>query len=178
MTPTKGIERPECSEFANRKLTNSRTCHFYGRLNDPRPLAPYLCVMAGRSNEAQGWSEMLQARLRAKMDKLIDAFEQSEDPAEKAQIEKDARTCGVFARSAKAIETMVPEPKAKPPAEEAANDDEASMHDDIPDDPEELQAALAARFDRFAELLELKRREERPAELGADAGEARPAAPA
>ena len=121
---------------------------------------------------------MLQARLRAKMDKLIDAFEQSEDSAEKAQIEKDARTCGVFARSAKAIETMVLEPKAKPAAQGAANDDEASMHDDIPDDPEELQAALAARFDRFAELLELKRREEQLAESGGDAGEDRPAAPA
>lgn len=134
--------------------------------------------MAGRSDEAQGWSEMLQARLRAKMDKLIDAFEQSDDPAERAQIEKDARTCGVFARSAKAIETMVPEPKAKLAADGAANDDEASMHDDIPEDPEALSAALAARFDRFAELLELKRREEQPAEPDGDAGEDRPAAPA
>jgi hypothetical protein len=134
--------------------------------------------MAGRSNEAQGWSETLQTRLRAKMDKLLDAFEQSDDPAERAQIEKDARTCGVFARSAKAIEAMTPEPKAKPAADEAANDDEASMHDDIPEDPEEIQAALAARFDRFAELLELKRREEQPAEPGGDAGETRPAAPA
>jgi len=130
--------------------------------------------MAGRSDEAKGWSETLQNRLQAKMDKLIDAFETSTDAAEKAQIEKDARTCGVFARSAKAIETMVPEPPAEklkpaaPTSGEAANDDEASMHDGIPDDPEEIQAALAARFDRFAELLELKRR----AELadGGDAG--------
>lgn len=133
-------------------------CHFYGRLNDPHPLAPYLCVMAGRSDEALGWSETLQTRLRAKMTKLIDAFEHSTDPAEKAQIEKDARTCGVFARSARAIETMVPEPPKTRAADDAANDDEVLMHDDIPDDPEEIQAALVARFTRLAELLELKRR--------------------
>lgn len=101
---------------------------------------------------------MLQARLKGKMDTLIEAFLTTDDPAEKAQIEKDARTCGVFARSAKAIETMVPEPKIKPAAEEAANDDEASMHDGIPDDPEELQAALAERFARMADLIEQKRR--------------------
>lgn len=137
---------------------NSTTCHFYAGLNHPRPLAPYLCVMAGRSNEAQGWSETLQTRLKGKMDALINAFLTTDDPAEKAQIEKDARTCGVFARSAKAIETMVPEPKTKPAADEAANDDEASMHDGIPDDPEELQAALAERFTRMADLIERKRR--------------------
>ena len=140
--------------------------------------------MAGRSDEAQGWSETLQTRLRAKMDKLIDAFETCTDPAEKAQIEKDARTCGVFARSAKAIETMVPEPPAEktkptaPPADEAANDDEASMHDGIPDDPDEIQAALAARFDRFAELLELKRRAELADGGDEGAGQGGPAAPA
>jgi hypothetical protein len=134
--------------------------------------------MAGRSDEAQGWSETLQTRLRNKMDALIEAFLNTTDPAEKAQIEKDARTCGVFARSAKAVDTMVPEPKAKPAADEAANDDEASMHDGIPDDPEEIQAALAARFDRFAQLLELKRRAELADGGDADAGKGGPAAPA
>ncbi|WP_162247183.1 hypothetical protein [Caulobacter sp. Root342] len=113
------------------------------------------------------------------MDKLIDAFQKSTDPAERAQIEKDARTCGVFARSAKAIETMVPETSTKPAADEAANDDEALMHADIPDDPEELQAALVARFTRFAELLELKRlADEGDRDGGGGAGEGRPTAPA
>jgi uncharacterized protein (DUF2236 family) len=60
-----------------------------------------------------------------------------------------------------------------------ANDDEADMHADIPDDPEELQAALVARFTRFAELLELKRQADQ-GDGGGDggAGEGRPAAPA
>lgn len=135
--------------------------------------------MAGNSDEVRTWSETLQGRLTAKMDKLISAFEATDDPAKKAQIEKDARICGVFARSAKAVATMVPEPKAKPAAEEAADDDEASMHDGIPDDPEELQAALVARFTRFAELLELKRRDDEGAgggDLGS--GAPGPAAPA
>jgi hypothetical protein len=136
--------------------------------------------MAGRSEEVRDWSGTLQGHLRAKMDKLIDAFLNSTDPTEIAQIEKEARTCGVFARSAKAIETMVPErpTESQAAADEAANDDEASMHDDIPDDPEEIQAALAARFDRFAELLELKRRAELADGGDADAGKGGPAAPA
>lgn len=135
--------------------------------------------MVGNSDKVRTWSETLQGRLAAKMDKLIAAFEATDDPAEKAQIEKDARICGVFARSAKAVATMVPEPKAKPAADEAADDDEASMHDGIPDDPEELQAALVARFTRFAELLELKRRDDEGAgdsDLGP--GAPGPAAPA
>jgi hypothetical protein len=135
--------------------------------------------MAGNSDEVRAWSETLQGRLTAKMDQLIAAFIASDDPAEKAQIEKDARACGVFARSAKAVATMVPEPKAKPAAVEAADDDEASMHDGIPDDPEELQAALVARFTRFAELLERKERDDQG--VGASdgaSGEGGPAAPA
>lgn len=155
------------------------TCHFYAPANHPRPLAPYLCVMAGRSDEVRDWSATLQTRLQAKIDTLIAAFENSTDPAERAQIEKDARTCGVFARSAKAVATMVPEPKAKPAADEAADDDEASMHDGIPDDPEELQAALVARFTRFAELLERKERDDQRAGDGDGAsGKGGPAAPA
>jgi len=135
--------------------------------------------MAGNSDEVRTWSETLQGRLTAKMDQLIAAFIASDDPAEKAQIEKDARACGVFARSAKAVATMVPEPKAKPAADEAADDDEASMHDGIPDDPEELQAALVARFTRFAELLELKRRDDEGASDGdLGPGSPGPAAPA
>jgi len=179
-----GIDGAVSPALAKRKAARSTTCHFYGPLDRRSPLAPYLCVMAGRSDEAQGWSETLQTRLRAKMDKLIDAFETSTDIAEKAQIEKDARTCGVFARSAKAIETMVPDPAAEkirsaaPTSEEAANDDEASMHEGIPEDPEEIQAALAARFDRFAELLELKRRAELADGGDADAGAGGTAAPA
>ncbi|MCA0356002.1 MAG: hypothetical protein LCH78_03770 [Proteobacteria bacterium] len=135
--------------------------------------------MAGRSDEVRDWSATLQTRLQAKMDTLIAAFEISTDPAERAQIEKDARACGVFARSGKAVATMVPEPKAKPAADEAADDDEASMHDGIPDDPEELQAALVARFTRFAELLERKERDDQRAGDGDGAsGEGGPAAPA
>jgi hypothetical protein len=134
------------------------TCHFYSDLNDPRPLAPYLCVMPGFSEEPRDWSERLQTKLMGRMSALYARLEETKDPAEIAQIEKEARTCGVFARSIKAVATMVPELKAKPAADEADDEDEASMHADIPDDPEALQAALVARFTHFAELLELKRR--------------------
>jgi hypothetical protein len=126
--------------------------------------------MAGRRDEVRDWSETLQDRLMGRLSALWTRLEETKDPTEIAQVEKEARTCGVFARSAKAIATMVPEPNAKPAADEAANDDdEASMHADIPDDPEELQAALVARFARIADLVERKRRTDQ-ADGGGDGG--------
>jgi hypothetical protein len=135
--------------------------------------------MPGRSEEPRDWSERLQTKLMGRMTALYARLEETKDPAEIAQIEKEARTCGVFARSIKAVATMVPELKAKPAADEADDEDEASMHADIPDDPEELQAALVARFARVADLIERKRRADQ-ADGGGDggAGAAGSAAPA
>ena len=78
--------------------------------------------------------------------------------------DKKARAIGTHARTARAIAVMVPDerPQLKPqpkPAAPPAAEEEAPMHDEIPDDPAELQAALVAKIGGIAELIELKRRE-------------------
>ncbi|MFC4443143.1 hypothetical protein [Caulobacter henricii] len=75
---------------------------------------------------------------------------------------RKAETYGTHARTTRAIVVMVPEdkPEARRPAEPAP-EEEAPMHDDIPDDPAELQAALVAKIGGIADLIELKRREGR-----------------
>ena len=115
--------------------------------------------MAGRSDEAQGWSEMHQRTLKELMDVQIERLKGNPDLTVIAEVEKISKAYMTVARTVKAVETMVPEPKAKPVANAAADDDEAPMHDGIPDDPEELHAALAERFAHVADLIERKRRE-------------------
>ncbi|WP_454758920.1 hypothetical protein [Caulobacter segnis] len=154
-----GIEVAERSEFARSTPANSTTCHFYAGLNHPRPLAPYLCVMAERSNEERSWGETHQRTLKDLVNAQIERLKNTTDLAEIVEIEKITKAYGTVARTVKAVEAMVPEPKAKPVASAAADDDEAPMHDGIPDDPEELHAALAERFAHVADLIERKRRE-------------------
>ena len=115
--------------------------------------------MAGRSDEATGWGEMHQHTLKDLMDVQIARLKGTTDPAVVAEVEKISKAYMTVARTVKAVETMVPEPKAKPAARAAADDEEAPMHDGIPDDPEELHTALAERFAYVADLIETKRRE-------------------
>lgn len=115
--------------------------------------------MAERSNEATGWSEMHQRTLKDLVDAQIERLKHTTDLAVIAEVEKITKAYGTVARTVKAVDTMVPEPKAKPVASAATDDDEAPMHDGIPDDPEELHDALAERFARVADLIEQKRRE-------------------
>ena len=77
---------------------------------------------------------------------------------------RKAETYGTHARTARSIMVMIPEdkPVARKPAKpepEPAPEEEAPMHDDIPNDPAELQAALVAKISGVADLIELKRRE-------------------
>ncbi len=113
--------------------------------------------MAGRSEDATDWVEGIQAKLIKLMDAQIERLETTADLAEVLEVEKITKAYGTAARSAKAVATMAPAPKARAAAE-TADDDEAAMHDDIPDDPEELQAALAERFAHVADIIERKRR--------------------
>lgn len=113
--------------------------------------------MAGRSDEAQGWSETHQHTLKGLLDVQIERLKNTTDLAVVAEVEKITKGYTTVARAVKAVDTMVPEPKAKP-ATQAADDDEAPMHDGIPDDPEELHDALAERFAYVADLIEQKRR--------------------
>lgn len=136
--------------------------------------------MAGRSEEAQGWGETHQHTLKGLVDIQIERLKHTTDLAEVAEVEKITKAYMTVARTVKAVETMVPEPKAKPVASAATDDDEAPMHDGIPDDPEELHAALAERFAHVADLIERKRREalDGGGEAGAPAGVQRDDGPA
>jgi hypothetical protein len=136
--------------------------------------------MAGRSNEEQGWGETHQNTLKGLVDVQIKRLTHTTDLAVVAEVEKITKAYMTVARTVKAVETMVPEPKAKPVASAAADDDEAPMHDGIPDDPEELHAALAERFAHVADLIEHKRREamDGGGDPGAPAGAQRDAGPA
>ena len=74
---------------------------------------------------------------------------------------RKAETYGVHARTTRSIMVMVPE--AKPVARKLAkpaSEVEAPMHDDHPEDPEALDAALKSKITGVAELLERKRRDE------------------
>ncbi|NQE64561.1 hypothetical protein [Caulobacter sp. RHG1] len=115
--------------------------------------------MAGRSEEQTGWGETHQNTLKGLVDAQIARLKENTDLAVVAEVEKITKAYMTVARTVKAVDTMVPEPKAKPVARPAAEDEEAPMHDGIPDDPEELHAALAERFAHVAELIETKRRE-------------------
>lgn len=74
---------------------------------------------------------------------------------------RKAETYGTHARTTRSIMVMIPEDKpvarklAKPAPEE-----EAPMHDDHPEDPEALDAALKSKITGIADLLERKRRDE------------------
>jgi hypothetical protein len=110
--------------------------------------------MAEKSDEARRWGERLQSDLMASMDAEWNRAKDSDDVAVVALADKRARMFGTFARSAKAVVAMISE--AKQPAA-SGDEDEADMHGEIPDDPEELRTAVESKVARFAELLERKR---------------------
>lgn len=80
---------------------------------------------------------------------------------------RKAETYGVHARTTRSIMVMVPEDKpvarklAKPAPEE-----EAPMHDDHPEDPDALDAALKSKITGIAAMLERKRRDEDAGSVG------------
>lgn len=113
--------------------------------------------MAGRSEEQTGWGETHQRTLKDLVDAQIARLKETTDLAVVAEVEKISKAYMTVARTVKAVETMIPEPKAKPVASAATDDEEAPMHDGIPDDPEELSAALTERFALVADIIEQKR---------------------
>ena len=132
-------------------------CNFISVVDQTRSLAPYTSVMAEKSDEAQRWGERLQGDLMASMDAEWNRAKDSDDVAVVALADKRARMMGTFARSAKAVVAMISEPKQA--AATGGEEDEADMHGEIPDDPEELRAAVESKVAKLAELLERKRSE-------------------
>ena len=105
---------------------------------------------------------MHQDRLMTEMDAEWKITKEATEVAVVVLSKRKAETYGTHARTTRAIVVMVPEvkpvarPASSPPPEE-----EAPMHDDIPDDPVELRAAVESKIASVARFIELKRRDER-----------------
>ena len=75
-------------------------------------------------------------------------------PGDVAEVERQARTVGVIARSAKAIVVLTPvQGGARDPGLE---EDEMRNRDDSPENLERMRAELEARLDRLNAVLEAK----------------------
>jgi hypothetical protein len=114
--------------------------------------------MAGRSEEVLTWLQGLQARLMAAVSAEWEAVRATDDPARLAQAVKTVQAISVFGRTAKSVGTMVPAVKTRAAEPET---DEADMHDDHPEDPQALHAALESKLAGLAAFIEEKRSAER-----------------
>ena len=108
-----------------------------------------------RAGRAADWVAALQDRLMPLIDKSVDVLEGR--PLERddmAGAERQARTVGVIARSARAVQALIPTPRdaAGPEAEE----DEMKHRDDSPEHLDRLRSELEARLDRLNAVLEAK----------------------
>jgi hypothetical protein len=118
--------------------------------------------MAERSEKVRKWGETHQDRLMEAMDSEWAILKETKDGAVATLSHKKAQAMGTHARTTRAIVVMVPDEKpavksvAKRPPEE-----EAPMHDEIPDDPAELRAAVESKIAGVARFIERKRRDER-----------------
>lgn len=108
---------------------------------------------------------MHQDRLMKEMDSEWEITRAATEVPVAVLSKRKAETYGVHARTTRSIMVMIPEDKPvarKPskPEPKPAPEEEAPMHDDIPDDPEALDAALKSKITGIADLLERKRRDE------------------
>ena len=147
------------------------TCHFYSDLNDPRPLAPYLCVMPGFSEQIETLLASVEdfvalSYAKAAHDAIAEAEDKSGDARAKVigEVAKVGRAVKLFrgtgARLAGAIAGL------RRVKDEAATDDqETAMNDDTaqwtPERIAELHAQVRERVAKLAGSLELKRMVER-----------------
>lgn len=162
-----GIEVAGSPALAKRRRAKSRACHFYGRLNDPRPLVPYLCVMAGRSEQIEALladvEDMVAAFYAASVVDAVDSVEgKSGDARVKAagEISKAGRYLKLFrgtgGRAVKAIAALPGRQRdTAPGAEESAMNDDDSRW--TPERIAELHAKVRERMEKFVGSLEFKR---------------------
>lgn len=75
-------------------------------------------------------------------------------PGDVAGVERQARTVGVIARSARAVVALTPAPAG--PRDPEAKEDEMKHRDDSPENLERMRAELETRLDRLNAVLEAK----------------------
>ena len=89
------------------------------------------------------------------IDETVDVLEARRlEQGDVAGAERQARTVGVIARSARVVQALVPAPRGgdDPKAEE----NEMKHRDDSPENLERMRAELEARLDRLNAVLESK----------------------
>jgi hypothetical protein len=121
-------------------------------------LVAYSLGMTGnqdRAARAAAWAGDLQDMLMPIIDRGVLVVAASVPaPGDVAEVERQARTVGVIARSAKAIVVLTPvQGGARDPGLE---EDEMRNRDDSPENLERMQAELEARLDRLNAVLEAK----------------------
>nr|WP_233206617.1 hypothetical protein [Caulobacter sp. FWC2] len=153
--------------MAKRKAVKSTACHFYGPLDHRSPLAPYLCVMAERSEEIEALlvavEDMVAAFYAVSVVEAVDAAEgKSGEARVKAagEISKAGRYLKLFrgtgTRAVKAIAALPGRQRdTAPDAEESAMNDDDSRW--TPERIAELHAKVRERMDKFVGSLEFKR---------------------
>lgn len=75
-------------------------------------------------------------------------------PGDVAEVERQARTVGVIARSVRAVVALTPASRVATGAE--AEEDEMKHRDDSPENLERMRAELETRLDRLNAVLEAK----------------------
>lgn len=108
-----------------------------------------------RAARAAAWVGDLQDMLMPIIDRGVLVVAASVPaPGDVAEVERQARTVGVIARSAKAIVALTPvQGDARDPGLE---EDEMRNRDDSPENLERMRAELEARLDRLSAVLEAK----------------------
>lgn len=108
-----------------------------------------------RAARASAWAGDLQERLMPIIDRGVTLLaDKKPEPGDVPEVERQTRTVGVIARSARAVVALTPTPRgARPPGSE---EDEMRHRDDSPETLERMRAELEARLDRLNAVLEAK----------------------
>lgn len=143
------------------------TCHLYRAANPPRPLAPYLCVMAGRREQIEALLDDVENMLGAfYAHAVVDAVDAVADmPGQTrvkvaGEISKAGRALKLFRGAGRRVlKTIAALPgrqgDAAPDAQETAMDDDDARW--TPERIAELHAKVRERMEKFVGSLEFKR---------------------
>lgn len=108
-----------------------------------------------RAARAAAWAGDVQARLMPIIDRGVLVVEDKvPGPGDVAEVERQARTAGVIARSARAVLTLIPASGGASGA--GAEEDEMKHRDDSPENLERMRTELETRLDRLNAVLEAK----------------------
>jgi len=108
-----------------------------------------------RAGRAAAWAGDLQDRLIPIIDRgVVAVADKGPEPGDVAEVERQARTVGVIARSARAIVALTPARGGARAAD--VEEDEMKHRDDSPENLERMRAELEARLDRLNAVLEAK----------------------